>query len=274
MNQIKHCRGRQRLIAGFLVFSTVIGTSLITLAMGSVSANAQSPAPTSKMTDVNTYYGYPAGYSAGVLFADAPGCNGSTTPYYPPSVENEAVGWINAGHEMLIMLDMASTCDSHIADYESLANALATNISGRVGATKMARYFGGFLVDEEPWFWTSANAAATDYTSLNLWLLAYEPGFPFSELGNASGWWTQSQYNNVAWEYSWSAPQIYNTYTENNQNVLLTSYGAFNTLVTCEPGIYSYPFDTCADASSVITGSPWTDSTWGGGNWYNQFKPA
>jgi hypothetical protein len=268
-----HLAWRRHQFHAAIIFGIVLSSSAIVGIYGS-SARAESPSPSSKMTDVNTYYGYPTGYNAGVLFADAPGCNGSTTPYYPTSVENEAVSWINAGHQTILMLDMASGCDSHIADYESLANALVSNISGRVSVSNMNRYFGGIMVDEEPWFWTSATAAATDYSNFNAWLVINEPGIPLSELGNAGGYWTQAQYNEVAWTYSWSAPQVYNTRTEDNQNVLLNSYGGFETLVTCYPGHYSYPFDTCANAASVIDGGPWTNSTWGGGYWYNQFKPA
>jgi hypothetical protein len=226
------------------------------------------------MTDVNTYYGYPAGYNAGAIFADAPGCNGSSTPYYPTSVENEAVTWIDDGYQTVIMLDMASGCSTSISAYETLAGDISSNISGRVSSADWDRYFYGFMVDEEPQFWTSASAAATDYTDFNGWLELNEPNFPLAEVGNSPGYWTQAQYNDVAWEYSWSAPQVYNTRTEDNQNNLVNDDGGYYTLVTCYPGQYSSPFDTCSDAASVIDGSPWTYSTWGSGNWYNQFQPA
>ncbi len=244
--------------------------------MSTTSAVAESPSPNWDMTDVNTYNGYPFGYNAGIIDANAPGCN--STPYTPSAVESEAISWIKNQHQTMIMLDMQSTCDTNVGDYE----ALASNIEGAIKAGLSSpgysgyynRYFYGFMVDEEPWFWTSAGAAATAYSSFNSWLLSNTANIPFSELANAAGWWTQAQYNSVGWYYSWSAPQVYNARTQNNQNTLTGSYGGYDTLVTCYPGQYGYPYDTCADAASVINGAPWTYSTWGGGAWYNQFEPS
>jgi hypothetical protein len=225
------------------------------------------------MTNVNSYYGYPTGYQAGILWANAPGCNGSA-PYLPSEVENEAVSWLDNGDNTLIEIDMSSSCDSSISDYESLASAIYNNVDGRVSAATMTNHFGGFMVDEEPWFWTSASAAATAYSDFNEWI-TNNIQIAFSESGNAGGYWTQAQYTEVTWTYTWAAPQVYNVRTEDNQNYVVDNDSGFYTLVTCYPlGGYLSPFDTCSDAAGVIHGSPYTSSEWGSGNFYNMFQPS
>ena len=259
---------RGRLLAVALIISPVFAV------LSPTPAGAESPSPTWKMLAENANDLYPPGYNAVVLFVDAPGCNGSTTPYYPPTSEGAAEHWIEQGLQVMIMIDVVSGCSTSLSAYESLASTLQGTIQGVVGPSAMARYFGGFMADEEPNLWSPGTAAAaTFFTSYNLWLEGHTAEIPLSVIGDSPGYFTQAQYNQVAWADSWAAPQIYNQTTLNQQNALVDSYGGFNTLVTCNPGGgFSAPFNTCANAAAAVHGSPWTYSTWGTGSWYFQWQ--
>jgi len=211
--------------------TTIAGAILILLIMAG-GAMAQSPSPSWYMTDVNTNHGFPSGANGGVI--EGLGMLGSScdyAPYTQSDVESEAVSWIDAGHDTIIEVTPQTGCDSSIGDYESLLLSMRNYIHGHVSSGNFTRYWGGFMLDEEPWYWNdSASSSYSAFTALNQYAVTYTNDAtygPYSELANASGWWSQAQYNNVAFVSGFTAaPQVYNTFMTNAQNSLVGTYGA------------------------------------------------
>jgi hypothetical protein len=256
-----------------IVLKSTVVTFLLGIALMAMSphvALAVSPTPNATMADVNSSQGYPTGNGAGII--EALGMIGpcSYNPYTESDVEATAIAWIKAGHNTIVEVTPQTYCDSSYLHYESALEAVYFAIQSGVSNTAFNRYFGGFMIDEEPYsnFWylgsTSGNlsTASTQLGNLNLYAYQYVDGTslgPYSELANAGGWWTQSEYNNVALVggLSTPAPQIYNTTMVGYQNSLVSTYGN-PTLVTCNPTDLA-----CATAEADVNGSSFEYTTWG-----------
>ena len=261
------------------VLSTVLALLTI-LGLPATMAVAQSPSPSWKMIDVKTSQTYPTGYNAGVIEGRGMlGANCDYTPYTPSEVETKAVDWIKAGLQTIIEVSPQSSCDGSVSDYESLLASMSSYIKSHVSSSSFTRYWGGFMLDEEPNWWDdTASASYSAYTALNQYAFdhtTYSTPSPYTEVANWSGWWTQSQYNEVTYlsgGYNAPAPQIYTSFMTSEQNSLIASYGA-ETLVTCDPsGGLSYPYNTCSGAYGTINGAPLRYPEWGSGYWYNVYQ--
>lgn len=258
--------------------AAMAGSFLIVAGAASVTG-AQSPSPTASMYDVNSSHGYPTGHGAGIVegLGMLGGCNYS--PYTQSEVQTKAFDWINAHEQTIIEVTPQTSCDSNIADYENLINNMSNYIYNHVSSSNFNRYWGGMMLDEEPWYWNNSSSSShTAFDSLNQYVYLYDSYStlaPYAELGNAPGWWTQAQYNDVAFLASLStpAPQVYNPQTATNQNSLVGSYGV-KTLVTCFPNHNNPPYNTCSGAYGAISGAPFIYNTWGAVYWYNIFASA
>ena len=236
------------------------------------------------MTDVNTVYhggAYPSGANAGIveggayMIGNAKGCSLST--YLPSAVEAVAINWINANHQTLIAVSPYYYCDPNLTDWENMLLYISYDIQDNVSAAKFNRYWGGFLLDEEQNYWTSnKDTAYTAMNALNSYVtnLEWNQGdydyiwAPYIEIGTASGWWNQTQYDNLAYGNGQTgAPQVYNSYMAGVQNTLVDNTGTW-TLVTCDPAYphASYPYNvSCSLTTQQIHGYPFQDSEWGSG---------
>jgi hypothetical protein len=244
------------------------------------------------MTDVNSHYhngAYPSPANAGIVEGGAymigtpKGC--SLPAYDPLAVESVAVNWIKAGHKALIAVSLYYYCDPNINDWEILLKDMSYYIQESVSASAFTRYWGGFILDEEKDYWTTNRTTGYNAsTTLNNYVygLGVSQGdydviwAPYIEIGNDLGWWSQSQYNNLAVVSGFTAaPQIVTSFMKGMQNTLVADYGEW-TLVTCEPeypGLQP-PYNQCSTAIQQINGAPFQNAEWGSGNWYNEFLPA
>jgi hypothetical protein len=243
---------RQKYAVATIAFLLLVGIA------PAIIAGAQSPTPASKMTNVVSSDSYPTGYGVGII--EGLGFIGSCSydPYTIGDLETAAVNWIDASHQTIVEITPQTSCGASLSLYESRLNTLSAYIKSNVTATAFTRYWGGFMLDEEPGYWASGQPSVsyTFFTTLNSYVynnLSYSTLSPYSELSNltvASHGWTQSQYESIATNgQSTAAPQIYNANILANQNSLVTNY-LVPTLVTCYPSGYpSYSnYATCADA--------------------------
>lgn len=257
----------------------VVGGAL--LAATPRSALAISPTPNATMTDVNSSDGYPTGNGAGII--EALGMIGpcSYAPYTESDVESTAISWIDAGHNTIIEVTPQTGCSSSVSNYEQGMENVYLDVQSHVTTTLFNEHFGGFMLDEEPYsnFWyigsspADMSTTATQLGDMNLFAYDYLDGSslgPYSELANAGGYWSQGEYNTVAFEGGLSvpAPQIYNTNMVSYQNSEVGTDGQ-PTLVTCHNAYLS-----CTTAEADTHGSSFEYLAWGSVYWRNVWNAA
>ena len=284
--EIRVSPGRKVPLPKGIAAGTGVG-SLIAAAIGALvtlpspPAAAQSPSPSWFMEDVNSYNPYPTGANAVVV--EALGMIGSCDygAYDPHNVVSAADTWINENLQVILEVSPQTSCDSNVSDYENAINEVVAAIAlGSSSSSQYNRYFGGVMLDEEPWYGYAA--ATLESLSTYLWdhgVGAGGTGKLYSESANAPGWWLQATFEGVTWgsgSVNVPAPQVYNLnmaeYT--NQGIVDTGSAGVDVTCTADSNAATPPWNSCSYAPAQITGAPWQYSTWGSGYWYNKWQPA
>jgi hypothetical protein len=274
---------RKRMLAGTGAGGLLAAAVGALIQLPSPPASAQSPSPNVTMEDVNSYDAYPSGANAVVV--EALGMIGSsncdTGPYEPQNVTHAADTWINENLQVIIEITPQTSCDSNVSDYENAISEVVAAIAfGASSSSQFNRYFGGVMLDEEPWY----GYAASTLESLNAYLWDHVVGYGgtgklYSESANAPGWWSQSTFEGITWGSSSvnvPAPQVYNANMAGYTNQGISDTGTAGVDVTCttDSTAASPPWNSCSYAPAHINDAPWQYTTWGNGYWLNKWQPA
>jgi hypothetical protein len=229
------------------------------------------------MEDTDYSLGYPTGANAAVI--EAVGLIGCVNPYETVAdVESQSVSFVSGHLQVVVEVTPQSYCDT-LSAYENVIGTISAYVKSNTSSSNFTRYWGGFMLDEEPNYWGSTYTDAYNaYISLNGWAFlnyVYSTEAPFIEIGNWSGAWSQAEFNNLLMSGMSVAPQVYNTFITSETNTYVNDgYAYLGVLVTCDPSSdsgLSPPYTTCSGAAGTVTGSPWQYSTWGSGYWYNEW---
>jgi len=220
------------------------------------------------MEDSRPTVAYYEGANAGVVEGlGSLSCSGSY--YSKAQIEDQTVSWIDQDLQTITEISPQTTCGS-LSDYETLLNDIASYVEKN--ASDPGRYWGGLMLDEEPGFGFSASQLET----LN--------GYVASLMGSTSGvsyyftedqpnGWTTATYNSVV-SSSWLAPQVYSQGSDSMATAVNEECSTYNqciNLVTVDPALAS-PMNSPTYVTGLIDGTPWSDSTWGTGYWYNKWR--
>jgi hypothetical protein len=263
-------------MAGLAGGRVAVATAVIvTLAIPS-GARAQSPSPTYYMFDSHAGGSFPpnAPYTSGPPGAivieglgSAAHCTG--LHYSQSQIESSAVSWMNAAYNVVIEISPQSVCGT-IAQYESEFSAITTYVEAH--ASNPGQYWGGFMLDEEPsWYSYSNYKTLNNYT---ISLMGTTPGMSWWFTENEPiNWGGLANYNSLV-NGSWPAPQAYNDNFVSTINAECSTYGVCENLATVW-STTSYPWDDYLQVLPKVNGTPWHTAYWAAAYyWFNEFRGA
>jgi hypothetical protein len=142
----------------------------------------------------------------------------------------------------------------------------------KANAADPGRYWAGVMLDEEAGYGftpnqleqlnsTVANLSVNDASGITWY---FEEDQPNS--------WDLSTYNSIL-ASSWPAPQAYSSSLVSAINSEYSTYNVCLNLVTVDTQL-AYPWDDANYVTGLVTGTPWYNSYWGSGYWYNEWYPA
>ncbi len=261
---------RIRLLRGLAILPLVVGA----LALFQSTAEAQSPTPQWYMMDTAPRGPYPpeAPYqthaaNAVVVFGwGSLGCVGS--PYTQINIQNSTTYWMTHGDQVVTNLSPQSACGS-ISQYETEIHGIEQDVESK-GADP-GRYWGGFMLDEEPGFGFSI----AQLESLNSYvrsLMSGTPGLSWYFTENQPNGWYAATYHGIV-TGSWLAPQVYTTSMAAAVNTGCSLYSMCENDVTVSANT-GPTWGDYVKTTGRITGTPWYNSVWGSGYWCNEYVYA
>ncbi len=237
-------------------------------ATASTPASAQSPTPAWYMMDTGPGGSFPPigpYHSTGANAVVVEGLGSLGCQYNENNIAYYSLVWVDEGYQTVTELSPQSYCGS-LSQYETMIydiNAYMENNSSDPG-----RYWGGFMLDEEPNF----EFSAAQLESLNSYvesLMNGDPGVSYVFTEDQPNGWVLATYQAIT-SGSWVAPQVYSTSMANAVNADCSTYGICINDVTSNADD-PYPWDDYAYTTSLINGTPWFTGDWGSGYWSNDF---
>lgn len=261
-----------RLLRGLAVVTLVVGT----VAFVAGTAQAQSPTPNWYMMDTPPRGPFPpeAPYQTHTANAVVVFGWGSLTcvsaPYTQINIENSTTYWMTHGDQVVTNLNPQSACSGgSIAPYETEIHAIEQDVESK--GTDPGRYWGGFMLDEEPGY----GFTKTQLESLNSYvnsLMSGTPGLSWYFTEDQPNGWDLSTYHQIV-TGSWLAPQVYTTSMLAAVNTGCSIYSMCENDVTVSANTGA----TWGDYRTVtgeVNGTPWYNSVWGSGYWCNEYVYA
>lgn len=258
--------------------------AVVMLLVGTVSflqttAQAQSPTPKWYMFDTAPKGPFPPKArdwtktaNAVVVFGwGSLNCNG--TPYTVTNIKNSTTYWMNHGYQVVTELDPDSSCGT-VSAYETEIHTIEKDVETTHKATDPGRYWGGFLLDEE----RSEGFTPTQLVSLNSYvrtLMAHTTGLSWYFSADTMDGWAGSISGNAATYHkiatgSWLAPQVYNGTDAKVVNYACSNYSMCTNDVTINE-VTTGAWGNYVTVTGAVTGTPWSNSTWGATYWCNEW---
>jgi hypothetical protein len=211
---------------------------------------------------------FPSGAGSAVV----EGLGSLSCGYSENSIKSQTLTWLNNGHWVSTEITPQSGCGS-ISQYESLLLSIKNDVEAN--ATAPGTHWAGFMLDEESGY----GFDVAQLESLNNYvenMMVNTPGISWyftEDFPNGSGGdWTIGQWNGVLLN-SWPAPQIYNSYMINFENEECSKYSnCWQVAVTVNSNGAS-PWNSPSWVTGQINGTPWQETSWNNGYWYNMWRP-
>ncbi|MDA8186289.1 MAG: hypothetical protein M0035_18035 [Actinomycetota bacterium] len=246
--------------------------AILGVTAGAPAAGAQTPAAGYFMKNAMPYQGYPNGANAVVVEGHGvlPGC--SLSGYDALSkVEGATYNFVQTNIQAVTEVAPQSYCGS-IGKYKTLMKSIVNYMYTNGTRSKVNRYWGGIMVDEE----RSYGFTASKCKSLNKWIVYYEnshnrAGATTLWAENSTGWSIPTQYRSVMTSAA-PAPQVYYSGDASRVNKACTSGVTCTNAITLATHAYSTSYSKYSKVGPLVKGSPVTISTWGSKGWYNKWN--
>jgi hypothetical protein len=244
-------RGPVLLMSVILVLVAVTATSAKTW--------AQSPTYNKLMKDLK-----PGGSYRSSLGQVIEGLGTGSCAYSQSSIEHATVNSVNSYHDTVTEISPQAHCVSNgISSYESIIHGIESYVESN--SLDPGRYWGGFMLDEEPGF----NFSASQLETLNSYvesLMRGTSGISWYFEENQPNGWSVSTYNQIL-EASWPAPQVYSYSMRDAVNSECSTYSNCMNDVTVDSQL-AYPWDNADWVTGQVHGSPWLSVYWGSSNYF------
>lgn len=187
-------------------------------------------------------------------------------PYSQTAMEAYTIEYILFNIPTFTEISPQSGCGT-ISEYEGLLKNITSAVEGGYGFAA-AKYWAGFMLDEEPGYGFSASQLET-LNSYAMQLMLTTPGVSWYAGEDQPNGWTLGTYNAILGDAE-PAPQVYSGSMDAAVNSECTTYGECSNLVTTFAG-NSAPWNSASYAVNHVAGSPFL---WGSRSFYNIYQSA
>jgi hypothetical protein len=265
MSRARFWRKNSRLVlATGICAALVLGLWAITAVTAS-GAWAQSPGYNAIMEDFAPGRAYDAHIGKVVEGLGLGSC-----PYTEGATAAATVASLSHSYFTVTEISPQSYCVGSVALYDAKIHALYVYVETH--SSNARKFWGGFMLDEEPGFGLSASQieAINRYVAS---LMNSSPGVSWYFTENQPNGWNLSTYNSIV-EGSWLAPQVYSSSMAGAVNGECSTYGKCTNDVTVD-GAGSYPWYIAGYVTGLITGPAWEVAPWGSTRrWCNLWVPV
>lgn len=236
------------------------------------AAFAQSPSPGWYAFDSRPGNGFPptapyASHAPNAVVVEGLGSLGCSGSYFSQvQIQSQTVSWINSGVQTITEISPQAYWGS-LSQYYNLLIGIESYVE--TYGSNPGRYWGGFMLDEEPNF----DFSATDLITLNKDaenIMSGTPGGSWVFTEDQPNGWSLSTYNQIL-QNTWAAPQVYTSPMLNAANNECSTYSQCVNMVTIESQ-WPYPWDDYLQIIPQVNGSPMYLGYWGSGYWFNEFR--
>jgi hypothetical protein len=270
MENIRQHQGSKGRIAATLALGGAVVGAGVT-AVGPQPAGAQSPAAHYGMSILNVSQSPAAGPNA--YDVTDHGVFGSCAYHSLGVWKAKVASLVNRGYQTIATAVPQSYCGS-LGAYKSVAADFVNYMNSHVSRTKLNRYWGGFMYDEEVSFGFSAGECG----DLNSYTYNYmhshsDTGsgqFVWGELGTGS--WGSTNYANIINHETLPAPQVYNVYNAYFVDVMVNQGYSLN-MITVNTSNSDTSYRTYSQVGPHVGGYPAVILPWGTSGWYNDWHP-